>query len=82
MKPSAIRPLHGWGVMQKSVNRLDGTRSFLIWGPLFRTRRECRDFIDKVYGYQRSRPDLRAEPHGWRLPRAVRVKVIAEKRTP
>lgn len=26
----------------------------------------------------KTRPDLRKEPHGWRLPKAVRVKVTCE----
>jgi hypothetical protein len=42
---------------------------------LFRTRRECRAYIKVRYGYMWTRPDLRAEPFGWFLPRAVRVEV-------
>lgn len=42
---------------------------------LFRTRREAQLFIAKEYGYLRHRPDLRAEPHGWRMPKAVKVEV-------
>lgn len=72
-----IRPLTAWGVVWLSVNRLDGRTEALQWTPLFRTRRECRAFIDERYGYIRSRPDLRAEPHGWRIPRAVPVQVAA-----
>lgn len=42
---------------------------------LFRTRRECRAWIRKHYGYIAARKDLRDAPHHWRIPRAVRVKV-------
>jgi hypothetical protein len=42
---------------------------------LFRTRHDCRAFIEERYGYIRTRSDLRREPHGWMVPRAVRVEV-------
>lgn len=42
---------------------------------LFRTRNECRRWIDQEYGYIRTRADLQAEPHGWRVPTPVRVTV-------
>ena len=42
---------------------------------LFLTRREAREWIEKRYGYIRNRKDLRSDPHYWRLPVAVRVKV-------
>jgi hypothetical protein len=68
-----------WGVQWYSVNRLDGITRRLIWGGglplLFRTRKDARDYVAERYGYIRHRPDLRAEPHGWRVPRAVRVEV-------
>ena len=46
---------------------------------LFRTRREAREYINEKYGYIRTRKDLRAEPHFWRMPRAVRVSVTWNK---
>jgi hypothetical protein len=67
--------MKAWGVRWHSRNRLDGDLRHLMWTPLFRTRRECRAFIDDEYGYIRKRPDLRVEPHGWRVPKAVRVEV-------
>lgn len=42
---------------------------------LFRTRREARAYIEEKYGYIRRRPDLRAAPHHWRVPQAVRVEI-------
>lgn len=49
---------------------------------LFLTRKECRKQILHEYGYIKNRKDLRAPPHNWRLPKAVRVKVIIEELTP
>jgi hypothetical protein len=78
------QPLTAWAVEWHSVNRLDGDQRHLIWDygtgagagfRLFRTRRETRAYIEERYGYIRQRPDLRHEPHGWRLPTAVRVTV-------
>jgi hypothetical protein len=65
--------MKAWAVQWHSRNRLDGDSRFLMWTPLFRNRRECRAYIDREWGYIRSRPDLRAEPHGWWVPKAVRV---------
>ena len=69
-----------WGALWRQNNQLDGGRTHIINGGcglpvLFRTRREARLFIEDQYGYIRTRPDLRAEPHGWKMPVAVRVKV-------
>lgn len=69
-----------WAAEWYSRNRIDGETRHLLGGPrgipaLFRTRAECRAWIASRYGYIAHRPDLRAEPHGWRVPRAVRVKV-------
>lgn len=41
----------------------------------WRTRAQCREWIEKQYGYIRDRPDLREAPHFWRVPRAVKVTV-------
>ena len=41
---------------------------------VFRTRQSARDYISINYGYIADRPDLKAEPHGWKVP--VPVKVI------
>lgn len=69
-----------WAAKWRSQNRQDGRTEHLInvdtIPALFRTRRACREFIDRGYGYIRERPDLRAEPHGWRLPTPVRVVVV------
>ena len=70
-----------WGVLWHSCNRLDGLREYLCRNEtthlpaLFLTRAEARAFITDTYGYIRHRADLRREPHGWRLPRPVRVTI-------
>ena len=69
-----------WGIQWRSDCRLDGRQRYLIWGHgatplLFRTRRAAQKYIDACYGDIRSRPDLRAEPFGWKMPRPIKVVV-------
>lgn len=71
-----------WAAKWKSKSLLDGVSTHLIlWDNgmtralLFPTRRACRIWIEEKYGYIKQRPDLRREPHGWRVPTAVRVEV-------
>ena len=68
-----------WGVQWYSKNRLDGETRHFMWDgghpALFRTRQSARSYIARRYGYIRYRSDLRQEPHGWRVPKAVRVEV-------
>jgi len=70
-----------WGGMWRSENRLDGKTRGLLFDdclPVLRcTRREMREYIEKRYGYIRKRPDLRSEPHGWKMPIPVRVWIKA-----
>jgi hypothetical protein len=72
-----------WAVQWRSRNRLDGASEYFMWEYshplLFITRREARAYIQSKYGYISTRPDLRAEPYGWRLPRAVKVSVLLKK---
>ena len=71
-----------WAAKWSRTTKLDGHHEHLIlfdWRTpslqLFRTRAECRAWIEERYGYVRKRKDLQREPHHWRMPRAVRVKV-------
>ena len=68
-----------WAGQWYSHNRLDGVRKHVLYDnylpALFRTRRECREYIKEKYGYIKDREDLRAEPHGWRLPQAIRIEL-------
>ena len=72
-----------WAVLWRSDNRLDGrTRRFMLngdWNPvLLRTRAEARQWVRKHYGYIAQRPDLQTEPHGWKMPLPVKVRVTLE----
>lgn len=68
-----------WGCMWRSKNKPDGSNKHLLYEggvpALFRDRKAARAYIQAKYGYILRRPDLRAEPHGWRVPVAVRVEV-------
>lgn len=70
-----------WALKWYSKNRVDGEQEHIIYEgrlpALFRTRREALDFREnRCYGYFRTRKDLLNEPHGWRVPTCIRVKVI------
>ena len=71
-----------WGALWRERNRVDGEVQYVMWHEcqplLFRTRQQARDWIQEHYGYIAHRPDLRAEPFGWRTPRAIRVRVSIE----
>lgn len=81
---------HLWAVEWRSDNWLDGrTRHWMAkyfqhkrdpvytgYCPaLFATRREARAWVKEFHGYIAKRPDLRAEPHGWKPPKIYKVKV-------
>jgi hypothetical protein len=44
----------------------------------FKTKREATAFIRDRYGYIAKRRDLKAEPHGWKMPIPVRVRISVE----
>ena len=68
-----------WAAQWYSKNKLDGENRHLIRRDcvpvLFRTRSDCRSWINANYGYIKKRSDLRDEPHGWRMPAPVKVKI-------
>jgi len=74
-----LKPIIRWGVMWSHKNRKDGACKHIICEngipPLFRTRKEAREFIAKTYGYIKDSPTLRKEPHGWRMPVPIRVEI-------
>jgi len=82
------RPTHKrtcWAILHHSVNALDGDRSNFAGTTghpsrtlLFESRDEARKALKARWGYIAQRPDLRREPHGWRMPRVVRVAVSVE----
>lgn len=75
-----------WAIKWISENNLDGRLEFYVGdhksnraGPvLFKTREQARAFRDDRFGYIRNRPDLKAEPHGWKFPRVERVRLSLE----
>ena len=83
----------GWAVKWISDNSLDGHREHLCCDArlpsmihhdgyrvlVFKSRHEARRYIKNRYGYIAKRPDLKAEPHGWSVPRAVRVQVTVSE---
>ena len=72
-----------WSLLWYSNNKLDGVRTHIIYEGclpvLFRTRAKARAYAIKHYGYIRERKDLRSEPHGWRMPRTVKVRVVVDE---
>lgn len=75
----SIKSIVRWAALWRSENRLDGKTEYIIcehFSPvLFKTRKQALEFIDDRYGYIRERKDIREEPHGWKTPRAVKVKI-------
>jgi hypothetical protein len=78
----------GWAVRWTQTNKLDGHREYFIGDQfgfgayklaLFETRSQARAYIKDRYSYIATRPDLRAEPHCWRVPKAVCVSVILQE---
>jgi len=59
---------------------VDGVREHLLHENLlpilFKTRSKARQYASDKYGYIKTSPDLREEPHGWRMPIPVRVTVM------
>jgi hypothetical protein len=66
-----------WAAQWHSRTRMDGELKHFLYEDgipvLFKTRREAREYINQRYGYIRDRIDLRQEPHGWRIPTALKV---------
>lgn len=85
MRPQVY--LNKWGILERSRNKLDGYREHLMHEDggkvaLFQTRKQAQDYAERHLGYLRNRPDLRAEPHGWMLPKPIRLTVTYKEPTP
>lgn len=67
-----------WAIKWRSDNKLE---YIIYYGGslgcprLFRTRIEARHYIEEKYGFIRDREDLQIEPHGWKMPIPVKVKI-------
>lgn len=64
-----------WAAQWNSLDRKHLLREKCL-PVLFKTKRECSEWIKKNYGYIATRKDLRAAPHHWRVPKPVRVLVF------
>jgi hypothetical protein len=79
-----------WALEWHADSDLDGCEKWLMvmnrWKEdgsrritLFETRKEAREYRDAQYGYIKDRPDLKAQPHAWKLPSVVRVRMTVER---
>jgi len=77
-----VKPSVHWGAMWRSNCKMEGKTRHLIYDNclpvLFRTKKACQEWIKKKHGYIATRKDLRAEPHGWRMPIPIRVEVTGQ----
>ena len=77
------KSLERWALRWHSKNRLDGISEHFMFDdclPLFfRTRNLARIYCNCRFGYIKHRKDLRTEPHGWRVPRAIKVRITIEE---
>ena len=73
-----------WAALWSKCNMLDGlTEHFCLYDwkdrarglQLFDTKKACKAYITREFGYIARRADLQAEPHCWRVPKPVRVYV-------
>ena len=74
------KPRECFALLWRSRNKLDGLTEHILNTQdcvpmLFRTRSEANRERDKYRNMCLVRKDLRAEPHGWMMPRIVKVKV-------
>lgn len=67
-----------WAVKWRQKNSLDGTTEYFIGRHknVFTSRNAARIYIQEKYGYIKTRPDLQQEPHGWKMPIPVKVKIV------
>jgi len=75
-----------WGLLWRAENILDGKTEHLMWNHrvsaltpmLFRTRAAARRHLRTHYEYIKDRTDLKTEPHGWKMPKVVKVHCVYE----
>lgn len=68
-----------WGLLWRSKNRRDGVVEHLLYvnclPVLFATKKEASAYAAREWSWLKTRPDLRREPHGWRMPKPVKVRL-------
>ena len=76
------KPVSTWGIKWRSASKLNGVTEHIVslnlLPVLFKTRKQARRHIEDRFGYMRNRPDLRCEPHGWKIPVAIRVTTAVD----
>jgi hypothetical protein len=75
------RTFNGWALLWRSDSALSGRHEYLMCSRntgVFKTRGAARAYAKKKYGYIAERPDLQQEPHGWKMPRVVKVRMTVE----
>ena len=81
LDPEAPHRRQAWGILWRQENRLDGRSEWLVGSThpcgvlLFRSRQDARDHVAQHYGYIRQRRDLQREPHRWKMPVVVKVRM-------
>ena len=69
-----------WAVKWSSKNKLYGYQEHFMYDRccplLFTSRAAAKTYVNDVWGYLRNRPELRKEPHGWRMPKPIKVRVV------
>ncbi len=77
---------HAWAALWRSKNKLNGVTEHFVHDNLlpilFPSRKQARRWIETWFGYIRTRPDLRNEPNGWQMPKAVRVTITLNTKKP
>lgn len=72
-----------WGALWHTKNKLSGVRKHIIFENclpvMFVTKREIKAYIKEKYGYIATRKDLRVEPHCWRVPKPIKLKISVSK---
>ena len=73
------RTMVRWGAKWRSKNKLDGITEHIVFDNLdpvlSHTKKGITEFIKERYGYIAKRKDLRQEPHGWRMPKPIKLKI-------
>lgn len=70
-----------WGIVHVTKGGIDGDTERLMYSNprdgwlIFRTKRECKAYIDNYWSYYKTSKDLRAYPYGYRLPKPVKIEI-------
>lgn len=72
-----------WSLKWYSRNYRDGITEYIIFEnclpKFFLTRETARQYANEKYRYIKTRKDLKEEPHGWRFPKAIKIRITIEE---